>query len=110
MTPRPEARLSGQVREAAALLGLHVYSTEAPRTRGPSGNTPGIPDLIVLDPRRRRAVLVELKTPTGRLTAAQRTFQERARASGLECVVWTCPQDVLDWLNDPAVSLRGGAS
>ena len=95
---KPEARLSAEVRVALRYHGCHVYSTEAPRVRGPSGSTPGIPDLVVLDPRRGRSCFAELKVGRRKLTQAQFDFQQRARASGLECLVWRDVSDALAWL------------
>lgn len=105
--PGPEARLSADVRRALELLGCTVYSTEAPRHRGPSGSTPGIPDLLILDPDRVRHVFAELKTGRGKLTPAQHVFADTARAAGLECETWRSVEDALRWWSRPAASDPG---
>ena len=92
---RAEAQLSQAVRRALELIGCWVYSTEAPRSRGPTGSTPGIPDLIVLDAHAPGVLFIELKTPRGRLTASQTEFLARAKASCCECAVARTVEDAL---------------
>ena len=101
---RPEAKLSQEVRRALALKGCRVWSTEAPRVRGPSGSSPGVPDLIVFAPGRfhgsmGRFAFAELKTPTGHLSHAQQDFQTVARTHGVDCLVWRSVDDALQWLD-----------
>lgn len=103
MTVRPEAVLSRQVRKALALHGVPVYSTEAPRHRGPSGSTPGVPDLILLP--RSGTTFVELKVGANRPTVAQAVFADRSAAAGTPCLVWRHVDDCLAWL--VSVGLRG---
>ena len=101
--PRPEAKLSQEVRRALSLLGCQVWSTEAPRVRGPSGSSPGVPDLIVFAPGLMhgsvgRFAFVELKTKTGRLSHAQQHFQSTAREHGVDCLVWRSVDDAKAWV------------
>ena len=95
---RPEAQLSTAIRNVLALHGIHVYSTEAPRNKGPSGSTPGIPDLIVIDEPGSRIAHVELKVGRGRLTHAQGVFRARMLNGGGDHQVWRCVQDCVDWI------------
>lgn len=94
--PGPEARLSGEVRRLLELCGCHVYSTEAPRVRGPSGSSPGIADLIVLVPGGL-VWFVELKAGGGRQTDAQLVFGRRVRNAGGRYEVWRSVDDAKHW-------------
>ena len=95
--PGPEARLSADVRAALEALGCAVYSTEAPRVRGRTGNTPGVPDLIILDPKRRRHCFAELKVGRRKLTGPQQAFRDLAREAGAECETWREVGDAVAW-------------
>ena len=94
---KPEAALSKAIRAELRARGIATWSTEAHRQRGPSGITPGIADLIVTDPIRRRLAFIELKTRTGRLTPAQREFRDAVKAADAECFVWRSVADAVDW-------------
>ena len=96
----PEARLQGEIRRALELHGMHVWSTSAFRQRGPSGVSPGIPDLYVLDPARRRAAFMEVKTKRGRLSAAQMRFLQSALDAGQTCLVVRSVDDALRWMEE----------
>lgn len=91
----PEAKLSLAIRRALKMVGCRVYSSETPRVRGPSGNTPGWPDLLVFDLESGRAVWMELKAGRNRMTESQREFFRVARACGQECVEVRSVDDAL---------------
>lgn len=72
----------------ARQLGYLVY-----HTHNSQGSDPGFPDLVLL--KGRRVVYVELKTQSGRLSAAQREWLEGLQAAGEEVHVWR-PSDWFD--------------
>ena len=106
---RPEAQLSRAIRKVLELHGIHVYSTEAPRVKGPSGSSPGVSDLIVIDTDACRIAFVELKTGRGRLTEAQKTFRGRVILAGGEHRVWRSVSECVDWI-DRGTELLGRAA
>lgn len=55
------------------------------------------PDLLVGDPRECRWVLVEVKTPTGKLRKGQREFMDLCRANNLPCIVATSANAALEY-------------
>ena len=101
--PGPEAKLSMAVRQVLELHGIHVYSTETKGIRGPSGVSPGIADLIVLDTLRQKIAFVELKSGRGQLTLHQQAFGNRVRDSGGEALVWRNVADCLSWIGQDRV-------
>lgn len=80
--PGPERVLDDQVRELARYLGwerFHAYDAR----RSPEG----FPDLVLVRPPR--VLLVELKSPTGKLTPAQQRWQELlGECPGVEVYTW----------------------
>jgi hypothetical protein len=74
---RPEARLQHDIVACLRLCGLTVLQTSAHRARGPLGTTPGVPDLLVRAPDAPLLMWgIEVKTPRGRLSPAQRELAE----------------------------------
>lgn len=96
--PGPEAKLQQAIMEALAAHRCQVYSTSAPRQKGPSGVTPGIPDLLVFRLTAPNFCFAEVKTPSGKLTAHQHAFRSTAHWAGVDCQVWRSVQDAIDWV------------
>ena len=105
--PRPEAVLSLAIRRALAYAGALVWSTEDKRG-GATGVTPGIPDLWVVDPKRKRCAWMEIKTPKGRVTGAQEQFLAEARTAGVDAFVVRSVADALAWLERPGLTANDG--
>ena len=101
--PGPEAKLSMQCRRVLEMHGIAVYSTETKGVRGPSGVSPGIPDLIILDTLRRRTAFVELKVGKRKLTLHQQAFRNRVRDCPGEHHVWRNVADCLGWIGSDRV-------
>ncbi|HEY3867608.1 MAG TPA: VRR-NUC domain-containing protein [Actinocrinis sp.] len=93
-----EDQLLAAVRQLAKLTGWMVYHTHDSRR-----SEPGWPDLVMLHPRRRRCLFVELKHEGKNPTAEQQTWLDALTACGFETGVWR-PTDLDDEI--PAV-LRG---
>lgn len=98
--PIKEADLSRAIRAALKLHGCEVFTTEQGyrKSRGGTRTSPGIPDLIVFQPRRRRWTWAELKVPTGALTGTQRHFKLLADGCGAHHEVWRSVNDCLEWV------------
>lgn len=96
-----EAELSRAIREVLKLHGCRCYTTEQGyrRSRGGTRTSPGIPDLLVFHPRTRRFIFVELKTPGGKVTPAQKEFGLLADGCGVAHEVWRSVSDCLLWLD-----------
>jgi hypothetical protein len=75
-----EASWQRTVTETAAFLGWLIYHTHDSRH-----SVSGFPDLVLV---RERIVYAELKTETGKMTAAQRTWQHALVAAEGEHHVW----------------------
>jgi hypothetical protein len=75
-----EGMLQRQVLQLARLRGWLAYHPLDSR-----GSEPGFPDLVLV---RERVVFAELKSATGRLSQAQRTWLDRLTAAGAECYCW----------------------
>jgi hypothetical protein len=108
--PLTEQEWQRQVTDLAELCGWHWAHWRAARTehgwRTPVSGTigAGFVDLILVHPRRRRALLIELKSDIGRLSDEQRDVHEVLRQAGLEVDVWR-PRDwerVVAALHTPA--------
>ena len=69
----------------ARALGWKVYHTHDSRR-----SAPGFPDLCMV---RERVVFAELKTNTGRVSSAQREWEDALRSAGAEHWVWR-PDDL----------------
>ena len=85
---------------ALQLHGCQVYATSAHRQRGPSGVTPGIPDLIVFRGRPQRFCFAEIKTPRGKPTMHQVAFMGAAHWAGVESYIWRSVDDALAWIEE----------
>lgn len=79
---------------ALAAAGCVVYQTTAWRQRGPSGVTPGIPDLLVHVPGMRQGHLIalEVKGPKGIISPAQ----QAAFAAGAIAAFVHTPLEAID--------------
>lgn len=108
MTKRPRVRekvVQHQIVHLLRSVGCEVYvlGTVRPRTDAHHGTrqTPGLADLEVFVPDRARSryelLKVECKADGGRLSVAQRAYQARCRAAGVEHLVGGV-DDVLRWL------------
>jgi hypothetical protein len=88
-TPRLSERdFQAQIIQLARMSGWLCYHTHDSRR-----SEPGWPDLTMVQPgcddRPGRIIFVELKTDTGRVTPAQRTWLEAlARCPNVEVHVW----------------------
>lgn len=123
LLPLTEREWQSQVCDLAELCGWEWAHWRPARTangwRTPVSGTigAGFCDLILAHPRRRRVLLVELKSDAGFVSAEQRAVHEILRASGLEVKVWR-PRDwdlVVAALHEPsarasAASATSGAT
>lgn len=91
-TPRPELSERQWQAHVMHLAALHGW-TLTYHTHRSEHSAEGWPDLVLVHPRRRRALFVELKTNTGRLTIAQRMWLRALEHAGLEVTVWR-PRDL----------------
>ena len=57
-------------------------------------NTPGTPDVLVVLPPAGRLVGIELKSPAGRISPAQRAVHETLRAAGAVALVVRSIEDL----------------
>jgi hypothetical protein len=114
LAPLTEREWQQQVTELAELCGWHWAHWRAARTehgwRTPVSGTigAGFVDLILIHPRRHRALFVELKSDVGRLSDEQRTVHGVLRQAGLEVDVWR-PRDwerVVGALSEPVPAAR----
>jgi len=85
MTPIPEKitekMWQAKVLAAAKWLKWSVYHTHDSRR-----SEPGFPDLVLV--RGQRIIFAELKSPTGRVTPAQREWLDLLGAAHDEVYVW----------------------
>jgi hypothetical protein len=81
LRPISEKAFLAQVRQLAHLLGWLCYHTHDSRR-----SQPGFPDLTLV--RGSRLLFAELKTDTGRVTAAQQQWLDALAAAGQEVYVW----------------------
>ena len=86
--------------------GLMRSRKAAQRAQG-EGVLAGVPDLCVI--YHGRAIFIELKTPRGRLSAAQRGLHAKLESCG--ALVWVChaPEEVETVLRGSNVRLRATA-
>lgn len=94
MTPQTAAPEREAVAEAALRTGVAARGGMCLKL-APTGR--GIPDRLVLLPGGR-SHLVELKSPMGRLSAAQKLWHERANQRGHRVFVLAGRQQVAAWL------------
>jgi len=78
-----EAQLLAAVRRLAQLRGWMTYHTHDSRR-----SEPGFPDLVMVSARQRRVLYAELKTATGKTTAAQDQWIAALAAAGVEVYLW----------------------
>lgn len=72
-----------QVVELAKLLGYDYYHTWR------SIHSPaGFPDLVLVNPTKRKLLVVELKTGKGKLTPLQEKWIKYFKDCGVEAYVW----------------------
>lgn len=86
--PISEREFMSQVIEMARFLGYLVYHPYDSRH-----STPGFPDLTMIKPgcddRPGRIIFAELKSTTGRVTLAQKTWLEALKScTGIEVYLW----------------------
>lgn len=79
--PMKEAQLQELVRRAAITAGWLYYHTHDSRR-----SDPGFPDVVMV--RSGRALFRELKTQTGKLSAAQEEWGRKLIESGCDFAVW----------------------
>jgi hypothetical protein len=92
-----EAEFQRRVLDTAAYTGWTVYHTfDARRSEA------GFPDIVAVNAKQRRILYVELKSPRGRLSAAQRQWLDKLGRAGAETAVWR----PADW--DEAVAVLRG--
>lgn len=73
-----ESQLQQAIKDSLALAGFTVLHTSAHRQKGPSGVSPGVPDLLVThDVCRPNWILIEVKTDKGRLSPAQKALADK---------------------------------
>ena len=80
-----ERQFQNVVVRLARAAGWKVYHTHDSRR-----SAPGFPDLCMV---RERVVFAELKTNTGRVSAAQRDWEKALRDAGAEVWIWR-PDDM----------------
>jgi hypothetical protein len=83
-----EAHLQAAVIGLCQWLGLLVY-----HTRDSRGSAAGFPDLVIVGPRG--VLFRELKSNTGKTTAAQRAWGQGLTEAGARYGIWT-PQEWAD--------------
>lgn len=93
-----ESTIEGRLVRGARGAGWLVYKFVSP------GNA-GVPDRILIGPNGA-VIFAELKTETGRLSAAQKTQIERLRRHGQDVRVLFGPDDVTRFIAE----LRGGGA
>lgn len=93
---QPERAEQAEIVKLLRMLGASVYVLGTTRKRGDYQGTcmtPGIPDLYVLWPSAdetqcfERGMWIEVKSATGRLSAAQRRFQAECHGAGIQHLV-----------------------
>ena len=78
-----EAQLLAAVRRLAHYRGFMTY-----HTRDSRGSEAGFPDLVMVSATQRRVLFVELKTATGKTSAAQDAWLAALAAAGAEVYLW----------------------
>lgn len=97
--PVLEKHVQAQIRALLVTVGAKVYTIGRPPRRDAlfkgTGQTPGIPDLLVHLPRRAQGVdvtpahelWIEVKAKGGRLSAEQASFRDFCQLAGIPHVV-----------------------
>lgn len=85
-----EAAFLAAVRDLARLTGWMTYHTHDSRR-----SEAGFPDITLVNVRQGRIIFAELKTATGRTTAAQERWLAALAAAGCETALWR-PADLPD--------------
>jgi len=79
-----EAEFLAAVRQLARYRGWRrIY-----HTRDSRGSEAGFPDLVMVSATQRRVLFVELKTATGKTSAAQDAWLAALAAAGAEVYLW----------------------
>lgn len=84
--PLKEREIQSVVAELYRSVGAAVYSTSVYRPGGAKTLQGGIPDLIVLLPRRLGVLFHETKTAHGKQSDAQVIFESRCQQAGVAYV------------------------
>lgn len=108
-----ESQLQQAIKDALVLAGFRVLHTSAHRQKGPSGVSPGVPDLLVTHQCCKPNWLgIEVKTDKGRLSPAQKELADLGmvkvarspREAAWEAWKWLCwntevTDEVLQYVN-----------
>lgn len=78
-----ERQFQRQVLDLAKLCGYRAYHTHDSRR-----SQPGFPDIVLVNPKRRHTLFVELKTDVGRVTAAQQAWIDDLQRAGANVHLW----------------------
>jgi hypothetical protein len=103
MKIQPETILSKSICQYLDLLHVYYFHvpSEGKRSRWEqmqfkaNGGKPGVADLVLILPGR--VVFVELKTATGRQSAAQKEFQTAVELNGHEYHIWRSLDDAVEY-------------
>ena len=94
-----------QSNESAAIGNLRTITGAQTGYSASNGNyathytgDAGFPDLVLCSPGGRGYIVAELKSDTGRLSAAQRLWLDACHRNGVEAYVWR-PADI-DYISD----------
>ncbi len=93
---KPETQLRLDIRRnVLAPRGWSTWDMEQNRR---TRQTPGFSDLVAFHPDPPMIVFVELKAPQGRLSPAQKIFEQTCKEAGGTHVVWGSPEQAWNWL------------
>lgn len=98
-----EQQVQTEIKRALEFLGCHVTDTSQPRA---SMVTPGIPDLLVMNPDWGVSLWVEVKRPEGSTTDHQEQWHDIAEASGQRVIVARSVDEVVEALEDAGAPIR----
>lgn len=93
MRRRPETAIRLGIKRLLRQVGFSVWDMEQNR---PTRQTPGLPDLIALG--HSWCLMIECKTPKGRLTDYQRGFQKACEGTPADYIVIRGVDEMWDWL------------
>lgn len=91
-----EKQLQNVIIQEAKRFGWLAYHTFDSRR-----SEPGYPDLHLIHPTRKLSIFRELKTQTGRLSAAQVAWIDALTAAGCDIAIWR----PIDWMNNTISNL-----